>query len=81
MRKVVKLHSDSSSYDNDAWSDIESIKFSLAKNTDEHFCTFDSIKLAIKNKNLKDISRLQIKMNAAMEELRALYKDYSDNQV
>ena len=81
LRKIVKLHNDSSTYDNDAWSDIESIKFSLAKNTDEHFCTFDSIKLAIKNKNLKDISRLQIKMNAAIDEIRTLYKDYSDNQV
>ncbi len=81
LRKIVKLHTDSNSYDNDAWRDIENIKFALAKNTAEHFCVFDSIKLAIKNKNLKEISKLQLKMISSIEDLKKLYHDYSNNQV
>ncbi|MCQ2466142.1 MAG: glutamine synthetase [Clostridia bacterium] len=81
LRKITKLHSDSNAYDNETWSEIENIKFSLAKNTNERFSVFDSIKLAISNKNLSDISKLQLKMNEKMNEVRALYKEYTDNQV
>lgn len=81
LRKIVKLHTDSNTFDNDTWDDIRKMKCALAKDTDEQFSTFGALKLAITNKNLNDISRLQIKMNRDMADLDNLYKQYSDNQI
>ncbi len=81
IRGYVKRHNTSNSVDDELWNDIENLRMSLAKNTDETTSVFTSIKHAIEDKNLKDISRLQIRMNNAMAELNALYKEYCDNQI
>ncbi len=81
LRGYTKKHSTSNMIDDVAWSDIDSIRMSLAKNTDETTSVFTSIKHAIEAKNLKDISRLQVKMNQDMNELAVLYKEYCDNQI
>ncbi|MBR2294531.1 MAG: glutamine synthetase [Clostridiales bacterium] len=81
IRGYVKRHNTSNSVDDELWNDIENLRMSLAKNTDETTSVFTSIKHAIEDKNLKDISRLQIRMNNAMAELNALYREYCDNQI
>ena len=81
LRQIVKLHNDSNALDNDTWNDIVNMKFALAKNTDERFSVFGSIKLAIANKNLNEISKLQVKMNSIMSDIDVQYKQYADNQV
>lgn len=81
LRTITKKHNEANTYDNDMWSDIENLRFALAKNTDERFSLFGSIKLAIANKNLSDVSKAQIKMNKTMSELSVLYMDYLDNQI
>ena len=57
------------------------MRLSLAKNTDEKFSIFGSIKLAIESKNLGDIAKLQTRMNKNMIELIGLYRDYNENQI
>lgn len=81
LRKVQKIHTVSNIVDDDAWDDIYSLKMSLAKNTDSRISIFGAIKDAIENKNLSDISSLQVKMNSQMDELLSLYQNYCDNQI
>ncbi|MCQ2482734.1 MAG: glutamine synthetase [Clostridia bacterium] len=81
IRNYTKLHDIDNSYDSSLWQEIQRIKIALAKNTDENYSVFGSIKSAIENKNLNEISKLQIRMNLLMNELASLYKEYSDNQI
>lgn len=81
LRSITKKHVDNNTYDNDMWQDILNMKYQLAKNSDERFSTFGAIKLAIEDKNLSELSKLQIKMNQQMSDLKKLYKEYCDNQV
>ena len=41
----------------------------------------ESIKNSLESKDLKEISKLQIRMNRDMDEIADLYKRYSDNQI
>lgn len=81
LRNITKKHSKANTFDDNTWDEIESMRYALAKNTDEKFSIFGSIKLAIDSKNLSDIGKLQIRMNKNMAELTALYRDYSENQL
>ena len=81
LRKYVKLHDIDNSYDSALWQEILHLKVILAKNTDESFSVFGSIKSAIDAKNLSEISKLQLRMNVHMKEIEALYREYSENQI
>lgn len=81
LRGYTKKHTSANTVDDDMWSDIEKIKFQLAKNSSENTSVFECIKHAIAERNLKDISRLQVKMNSMMNEIAQLYREYCDNQV
>ena len=81
LRSFSKKHTISNTYDDETWSTIENMRLSLAKNTDEKFSIFGSIKLAIESKNLGDIAKLQTRMNKNMIELIGLYRDYNENQI
>ncbi len=81
LRGYTKRHTTANAVDDDMWSDIESLKFSLAKNTEENTSVFTSIKNAIESKSLKDISTLQVRMNRDMNDLAHLYREYCENQI
>ena len=81
LRGYTKRHTAANVVDDDMWSDIESLKMSLAKNSEENTSVFTSIKNAIESKSLKDISALQIRMNRDMSDLAALYREYCENQI
>ncbi len=81
LRGYTKRHTAANAVDDDMWSDIESLKFSLAKNSEEHTSVFTSIKNALESKSLKDISSLQVRMNRDMSDLAVLYREYCENQI
>ena len=63
------------------WKEIDSIRNHLAKDTSEYVSIFKEIRLAIDAKNLKELSKLQQKMNSLMNEMNRLYADYGANQI
>ncbi len=81
IRNVVPFHDPMNSYDVSLWREIDSIRNHLAKDTSEYVSIFKEIRLAIDAKNLKELSKLQQKMNAMMNEMMTLYADYSSNQL
>ena len=81
LRGYVKKHTDSNPVDDGFWSDIETIKLNLAKDTSERTSIFSHIKDSLEANDLKEISKLQIRMNQDMNEISDLYKRYSDNQI
>ena len=81
IRNVVPFHDPMNSYDVSLWREIDSIRNHLAKDTSEYVSIFKEIRLAIDAKNLKELSKLQQKMNAMMNEMMTLYSDYSANQL
>ena len=81
LRGYVKKHTDSNPVDDGFWSDIETIKLNLAKDTSERTSIFSHIKNSLEANDLKEISKLQIRMNQDMNEISDLYKRYSDNQI
>lgn len=81
IRTYKKIHTSSNIVDDDMWDDIEKLKMVLAKSSNENTSIFSSIKDAIAEKNLKDISKLQIRMNTLMAELATLYREYRENQI
>ena len=81
IRGITKRHTSANAVDDDMWSDIEKMKMALAKDSTESTSVFTLIKNAIESHSLKDISRLQVRMNGDMAELAVLYKEYCDNQI
>ena len=81
LRGYTKKHTDSNVIDDDNWSDLQTLKLNLAKDTDERTSIFSCIKNSLESKDLKEISKLQIRMNRDMDEIADLYKRYSDNQI
>lgn len=81
IRSYTKKHTISNPVDDEMWSDIEKVKHDLAKNSSENTSIFTHIKNSLESKDLKEISKLQIKMNREMLELAAMYREYSDNQI
>ena len=81
LRGYTRRHSESNEVDDEYWSDIETIKLNLAKDTTERTSIFSCIKNSLESNDLKEISRLQIRMNQEMNEIADLYRRYSDNQV
>lgn len=81
IRNVVPFHDPTNSYDVALWKEIDTIRNDLAKDTSEHVSVFKEIRLAIDAKNLRELSKLQLKMNALMNEMMTLYADYGANQL
>lgn len=81
LRSYTKKHTVANAVDDDMWNEISRIKNQLAKNSSENTSVFECIKQAIDSKNLKDISKLQVKMNQLMTEIAQLYREYCDNQI
>lgn len=81
IRNYEKKHTQGNSVDDDKWSDICDLKRTLAKDSFDETSIFTSIRNAIYSKNLRDISRLQIRMNDDMFELSKLYREYLENQI
>jgi len=81
IRNIVPFHDMTNGYDVDLWKEIDSIRMNLAKDTAEYVSIFKQIRLAIDAKNLKELSRLQQKMNSLMNEMNRLYTDYGANQI
>lgn len=81
LRGYTRKHTDSNTVDDDYWSDIETIKLNLAKDTSERTSVFSCIRNSLEANDLKEISKLQIRMNQDMNEIADLYKRYSDNQI
>ena len=81
IRNIVPFHDITNSYDVAAWKEIDAIRNHLAKDTAEYVSIFKEIRLAIDAKNLKELSKLQQKMNSLMNEMNKLYADYGANQI
>jgi glutamine synthetase len=81
LRGYTRRHTDANVVDDEYWSDIETIKLNLAKDTTERTSIFSCIKNSLESNDLREISRLQIRMNQEMNEIADLYRRYSDNQV
>jgi glutamine synthetase len=81
LRGYTKKHTDSNPVDDDYWSDIEMIKLSLAKDTSERTSIFSCIRNSLEANDLREISKLQLRMNSSMNDLAELYRKYEDNQV
>ena len=81
LRGYTRKHTESNEVDDDYWSDIETIKLNLAKDTSEKTSIFSCIKNSLEANDLKEISKLQIRMNQDMNEIAELYRKYSDNQI
>ena len=81
LRGYTRKHTESNEVDDDYWSDIETIKLNLAKDTSEKTSIFSCIKNSLESNDLREISKLQIRMNQDMNEIAELYKKYSDNQI
>ncbi len=81
LRGYTRKHTDSNAIDDEYWTDIETIKMNLAKDTTERTSIFSCIKNSLEANDLKEISKLQIRMNQDMNEIADLYRRYSDNQV
>lgn len=81
LRGYTKKHTDANPVDDGFWSDIETIKLNLAKDTSERTSVFSHIKNSLEANDLKEISKLQIRMNQDMNEIADLYKRYLDNQI
>ena len=81
LRGYVRKHTDSNTVDDEYWSDIETLKLNLAKDTGERTSIFSCIRNSLEANDLKEISKLQIRMNQDMNEIADLYKRYTDNQV
>ena len=62
--------------DKDKWK--ESIPY---EDTSERTSIFSCIKNSLEANDLREISKLQIRMNQDMNEIADLYKRYTDNQV
>ena len=81
LRSYTRKHNDSNAVDDEYWSDIETIKMNLAKDTTERTSVFSCIRNSLESKDLKEISKLQLRMNRDMNEAADIYKRYSDNQI
>lgn len=81
LRGYTRKHTESNEVDDDYWSDIETIKLNLAKDTSEKTSIFSCIKNSLESNDLREISKLQIRMNQDMNEIAELYRKYSDNQI
>ena len=80
VRSYTKKHIEDDPIDNPKWANIVSLKKNLAKTSTEE-SVFDKLKKAISSDDKPLVSKLQIEMNRKMDELKHLYKDYTDNQI
>lgn len=80
VRCFVRVH-DHSEYDNALWSEIESLRIRLAKDTHDKVCLFNEIRSALDTKNLRRAAALQQDMDEAMRKLELLYEQYRRNQI
>jgi glutamine synthetase len=82
-RKAVKdmkpAEGTSTAWDDGMWQRVEELRVMIAKDTDTSTSLFTQIKKAFADGNLDKASDLQVTLNAKMEELEALYADYTDN--
>ncbi|MBR3031810.1 MAG: glutamine synthetase, partial [Clostridiales bacterium] len=81
IRNIVPFHDPDNSYDVTLWKEIDDIRNHLAKDTSDYVSVFKEIRLAIDSKNLKELSKLQQKMNSMMNEMTKLYAEYGANQI
>ncbi len=81
IRNIVPFHDPINSYDITLWNEIDAIRNRLAKDTSEYVSIFKEIRLAIDAKNLRELSKLQQKMNAQQSEMITLYSEYCANQI
>jgi glutamine synthetase len=81
IKEIVPLHNKSNAYDENMWNEIDKIRNDLAKDTQDYVSVFTEIRLAIDAKNLKELSKLQVKMNKLQTELLTRYSQYCQNQI
>ena len=81
LRGITKKHTDPNPVDDELWADIETIKLNLAKDSTEKTSVFSCIRNCLESSDLKNLSKLQIRMNRDMAEINDLYKRYTDNQL
>ena len=75
-----QLHeSNVNSWDDAMWDKIQALRTSLAQNTATTECVFTRIKKAVNVGDYGQASALQLEMSKKIEELQALYHDYSNN--
>ena len=80
VRSYTKKHIEDDPIDNPKWANIVALKKNLAKTSTEE-SVFDKLKKAISTDDKPLVSKLQIEMNRKMDDLKHLYKDYTDNQI
>ena len=68
-----------SAWDDGMWQRVEELRVAIAKDTDTSTSLFTQIKKAFAAGDFDKASDLQVTLNAKMEELEALYTDYSNN--
>ncbi|MBS6542861.1 MAG: glutamine synthetase, partial [Veillonella sp.] len=80
VRKMVAIHTDSrNSVDDKRFAEVNDLRFYLAKDSDDRKSLFTRLIDALNAGEYDLASQLQIEMNDKMEELEAIYANYSKN--
>ncbi len=81
IRKSKMVHTPEKALDLDLanWQKISDLRYYLMKDTYTKTSLFTKIKEASKSENYKELSALQIELDAKMEELRLYYSNYKKN--
>lgn len=81
IRKSKMIHTPEKALDLDLanWQKISDLRYYLMKDTYTKTSLFTKIKEASKSENYKELSALQIELDAKMEELRLYYSNYKKN--
>ncbi len=83
-RKLIRSYveqKNSNDYDKELWDKILKLKIELAKDDMKNKSIISQMIDYINNKDYEKVSKLQIQMNNKMEELKALYTKYINNEI
>ena len=77
--KALHTDADTNPLEVERWTKINNLRTELGRDTEKGLSIFSKIKKALGEKNYDEASDLMIAMNAKMDELEALYYEYSHN--
>jgi len=81
VRESMKVHNENEISDLDIvnWTKVNSLRWSLMKDSIDNTSIFTMIKEAIDNRDYERTSELQLEMNEKISELKCLYNKYKKN--
>ncbi len=77
---MIQLHDEGeSTWDDEMWAKISALRNDLARDSEKGLSIFTRLKKALNDGDFAIASKLQLEMVEKMAELKALYRDYSEN--